>query len=286
MRNRRLARCLVYPVFLLATLPGCQALHAYRPVTVLACDAETKKPIPGAEVRISYPLAQSPPWEPVGTTSSDGTVQLKAAPYGDAGILVDAVRSGYMTEQKGFPVDAVKAVSPFRFFSGGSHAPDLVVEMYAEPLPEVELMLPDGYRGTLKVAVKVRDDAPFQPGQRQFSYEVPPSGVLEIVGPPLLRHVYTPDFSARYSRSKNPSLPRQPEGDQVGFWCLKTEGGFDHFFVGTRAEFEALRRADKEDGKVKTTGGGGRSGGGRGGRHGGGGGQSSSDSGQSSMSPQ
>ena len=131
MRNRLLARCLIYPAFLFATAPGCQALHAYRPVTVLACDAETKKPIPGAEIRISYPLAQSPstPWESVGTTTSDGTVPLKAAPYGDAGILVDAIRPGYMTEQKNYPVEAVKAVPVFHFFnSGGQHSPDFVVD--------------------------------------------------------------------------------------------------------------------------------------------------------------
>ena len=176
MTNRRLARCLVCPVFLLATLPGCQAFHAYRPVTVLARDAETKKPIPGAQIRISYPLAQSSaaPWESVGSTNSDGTVQLRAAPYGDAGILVDAVLSGYMTEQKSYPVDAVKAIPSFHFFdSGGRHAPDFVVDMYAgKPFPQVELVVPNGYRGTVKAAVQIQDDAPFTPGQRRlFSYE-------------------------------------------------------------------------------------------------------------------
>jgi hypothetical protein len=284
MTNRRLARYLLYPALLLMTVPGCQAFHAYRPVTVLAMDAETKKPITGAEIRISYPLAQpsTAPWESVGTTSSDGTVKLKAAPYGDAGILVDAIFPGYMTEQKNYPVEAVKAIPVFNLFGGSQHAPSFVVEMYAEPFPAVELVLPTGYRGTLKVAVKIQDDAPCKPGQRLFSYAVPQSGVLQLTGPPLLRRVYSPDFGARYADGT--PLSRQPKDDEIGFWCLKTEEGYDHFFVGTRAEYEALRRADKDDGPAKNSGSGGK-GGGRGGRHSRGGNQASPDPSQSSMSP-
>ena len=40
----------------LALAPGCQALHPYRPVPVLVRDAETKEPIAGAQVRVSYPF--------------------------------------------------------------------------------------------------------------------------------------------------------------------------------------------------------------------------------------
>ena len=79
---------------------------------------------------------------------------------------------------------------------------------------------------------------------------MPPSGVLELTGPPLLRRVYSPDFSARYADGT--PLIRQPEGDQVGFWCVKTEGGIDHFLVGTRAEYETP--ANKEDGPAKSSG--------------------------------
>jgi hypothetical protein len=274
---RRLARSLGYPLFLLVAAPGCQAFHMYRPVVIRAQDAETKKPIPGAEVHLTYPLAlsSSGPWEPVGTTGDDGTVRLKAAPYGEAGILLDVAAPGYMTEQKSYPVEAVKVIEPSYPFESDRQRPvNFVVEMYAGPAPAVELVLPAGYRGTVRAAVRVQDDAPFTPGQRVFSYAVPPSGDVQVTGPPLLRRVHTPDFRARYA--DGPELSRQAKDDEIGFWCLKTEGATEYFVVGTRAEFEELRRSESADeGKPNRSSGGGKGGGRgsrRGGRGGGGGG--------------
>jgi hypothetical protein len=289
MMNRLLGRYLICPLVVLAALSGCQALHSYRPITVQAVDAETKKPIPGAEIRLSYPLAKSSsaPWESVATTGSDGTTQLRAAPYGDAGIQLDASLPGYMSAQKAFPTDAVEAVKkPGLFDAPGQIRPvNFVVEMLAEPFPSVELVIPDGYRGTVKVGVRIKEDAPATPGQRQFSYTVPASGIIDIVGPPLLRRVFTPDFSARFANGTQ--LNRQPEGDEIGFLCLKSENGYDYFVVGSRADFDALRRADQKEEASQKSSSGGKGGGGRG-KHGGGGrggNQSSADSSQSSLSP-
>jgi hypothetical protein len=286
MRNRRLARCLIYPVLLLGTVPGCQAFHAYRPVTVQARDAETKKPIPGAEIRLSYPLVQPTegPWQSVGTTGSDGTTQLRVAPYGEVGILLEATVPGYMTEQKNYPIEAVKAIEPISFFKPAGQRPvSFVVEMYAEPFPSVDLVLPDGYRGTVKVGVKIREDAPCAPGQRLFSYPVPPSGIVQITGPPLLRRVFTPDFGARFADGT--VLNRQPQGDEIGFMCLKTEGGFDYFVVGSRADFEQLRRTEQSEGAGKNQSSGNGKGGGKGKRNRNGGSSSPSDTGEASLSP-
>jgi uncharacterized membrane protein YgcG len=293
--NRRLARCLVYLTFLLGSAPGCQALHVYRPVTVQVRDAETKKPIPGAEVRLSYPLADASfaPWQAVGMSGSDGIAQLRAAPYGEAGILLDVTIPSYMTEQKSFSTEAVAAIKPTGFLeSAGQRPVSFVVEMYAEPFPEVELVVPDGFRGTVKVAINIQDDAPHTPGQRLFSYVVPPSGTLQVTGPTLLRRVYAPDFRARYANGT--PINRQPLGDEVGFLSLKTEGGFDYFLIGTRAELEELRRADQRDQNGSNRSSGGKGGGKGGGRRGGGGvgggrggnQSSSSDTSQSSVSPQ
>jgi hypothetical protein len=88
MRNPRLTRPLLFAA-LLAVAPGCQAFHSYRPVPVLVRDAESKQPIPGAHVRISYPLmepAYAPPADSSGPTGADGVARLRAAPYGEAGI--------------------------------------------------------------------------------------------------------------------------------------------------------------------------------------------------------
>jgi hypothetical protein len=280
MKKRRLACCLVHTAFLLS---GCQALHVYRPVSIQVRDAETKKPIPGAEVRLSYPLAQSSlaPWEPVGTTGSDGITRLRAAPYGEIGVLLDVSLPGYMSEQKSYPVEAVQAIKPAGFFeSTDQRSVNFVIDLYAEPFPGVELVLPDGYRGTVKVTVKVRDDMACPPGQRLFSYVVPPSGIVQVTGPPLLRRVYSPDFHARYANGT--VLNRQPQDDEIGFWSLDSEGENENFLVGTRAEYAALRRAEQHESGGHNRSSGGKGGGGGRGRRGRNDNQSAPDGSQAS----
>jgi hypothetical protein len=265
MANLRLARCLVFPAFLIAACPGCQSFHVYRPVAVQAIDADTKKPIPGAEVRINYLMAPSSfaPVESSGTTGGDGVARLRATPYEEAAIFVEATAPGYLSGQRNVTTEAVRAIEPAGLFEKPGLRPvSFVVEMYAEPGPAVELVLPDGFHGPVKVAVEIRDDVPCPPGQRLFSYAVPQSGVLHVTAPALLRRVFSPDYRARFANGT--VLVRQPADGDIGFWCVKTEGGYEHFLVGTRAEYQELLRADRTaDSPLRLSGGG--TGGGRGG---------------------
>ena len=59
-------------------------------------DAETKKPIPDADVHISYPMTQATaaPYDSVEKTGTNGTAQLRAASYGDGGLIVEAAAKG------------------------------------------------------------------------------------------------------------------------------------------------------------------------------------------------
>src|SRR5690348_7436872 len=102
MRKRRLAVCLVCPILLFVFAPGCQVLYRYKPVTILVRDAETKQPIAGAEVHISYPLTRPSvaPYESVETTAENGLAHLRAAPGGEAGIVMEATAKGYMSEER------------------------------------------------------------------------------------------------------------------------------------------------------------------------------------------
>ncbi|HEY1861862.1 MAG TPA: hypothetical protein VGG61_15990 [Gemmataceae bacterium] len=258
MRNRRLARPLSCLAFLLAAVPGCQALHDYRPVSVQARDAETKQPIPGAQVRISYPLTEHAvaPADSTGITGVDGVAQLRAAPYGHAGISVETTAPGYMFENKTVTVQAVQEIEAPSFFGKDAPRPvNFVVEMYAEPHPTVELVVPAGFRGLIKAAMQFRDDAPCAPGQRTFTYDVQPSGSVQIIGPPLLRRVLAPDF-----RAKSPDgtpLPGHPENANLGFWWLRSEGNTQFFWVGTQLEYDNIHHADERQGtgepKVSST---------------------------------
>jgi hypothetical protein len=253
MRDRRLARWLICPALLLATAPGCQALHRYRPVAVLARDAETQKPIPGAEVSISYPLTPPTraPWDSCGTAGDDGIARLRAAPSGDAGILVRLTAPGYLSEEKNLSVEAVQAIEPAHLFEATDRRPvTFVLDLYPEPGPTVELVVPTGYRGLVKAEVRVQDDAPCPPGQRCFSCVVPASGVVQVTGPPLLRRVYGTDFRARTADGA-PLSPR-PTGSDVGLWWLKCEGSSQWFLVGTQGEYDSLRRSGPAEGAAES----------------------------------
>jgi hypothetical protein len=136
-------RCLIYPVLLLAAAPGCQALHGSRPVAIEARDAETKKPVPGVEVRISYPLETSvlTPPESKGSGGIDGVARLEAAPFGRAGIMMEVKARGYASEVKYLSIQEVQALEPAHWFEDVQRRPaSFVVELFAEPGPAIDLI--------------------------------------------------------------------------------------------------------------------------------------------------
>jgi hypothetical protein len=280
MRRHLFARCLIYLALLLCSAPGCQALQSYRPVSVLARDAETGKPIAGAEVRISYPYSQPScaPWDSVGPTGADGIAHLRAAPYGDFDLALAATATGYLEEQKTIPVKTVEAIEPAHLFETVEKRPvGFILELYtAQPPPSVELIVPTGYRGVVEVEVEAREDVPCPPGQRCFRYEVPASGIVHLTGPVLLRHVWYTDYSAKYTDGT--PLPGDARDEAIGFWFLQTGGRSQSFFVGTRREYE--NRTKREGGGPgRSSGGGGGGGGGGRGRRNRGGSQPPADAG-------
>jgi hypothetical protein len=143
------------------------------------------------------------------------------------------------------------------------------LELYAEPRPTVELIVPTGYHGLVKAEIQVQDDLIYPAGQRCFRYAVPASGVVPVTVPPLLRMVFPPDFHARYADGT--ALTNEAKGAEIGFWWVNREGNIQCFLVGTLSEYDAVRRSYRDEpGKRQASGGSGK-GGGRGGgrRHGG-----------------
>ncbi len=254
-------------LWLLLTSSGCQAMHSYRPTPILVRDADTKQPIPGAAVRICYPFLPEgqAPFCSTGTTGTDGIARLRASPQGQGDIVVELAANGYLTERKELTVETVQALQPAHCFEAVEKRPPAVVlELYAEPRPVIELIIPSGYRGELKVQVQGQENVPFTPGQRKFSVAVPESGVISVTGPPLLAHVWSPDFTARYANGQ--ILSRQPKDGEAGFWWVESEGSVQCFLVGSRGEFEAFCHSQENSGaQARHSSSGGR-GGGRG-RH-------------------
>jgi hypothetical protein len=278
MRNTRLAPWLGCPALLLALGTGCQALHGYRPVTVLARDADTEQPLPGAWAQISYPLASTflAPQESSARSEADGIARLQAAPYGDKPLLLEVCAEGYLPERRLVPVADVKSTPPAHLFEAPGRRPvSCLVPLHAEkPVPTVELVLPPSYRGLVRVEIRVAEDAPDQAGPRWYSHPVPPSGVVCVTGPALLRRFTFPNFTARYADGA--PLNQEAKGPEVGFWDVRFEENNFTFLVGTRAEYEEYRKGHPQESPgERTSPGGGKRGRGRGRR---GGGQPASDS--------
>jgi hypothetical protein len=225
---------------------------------VVVRDAETKAPIPGAEVHllsttdISRDLAAA-------TTGPDGSVQLAIQPSKEGGLMAEVHAAGYQTGEQ--DVTILKTQN------------QAVVEVFSGTRPTVELVLPPGFRGQVTAKVRVQPDAP--PGRREFAFEVPTSGTVEVTGPAILGHPLGPEFRARYPDGTQ--LPKDAPDEVIAFRYLRTDGQDQLFVVGTRMEWEEVRKAHNHDlprsrrgsGGPRVGGGGGGRGGGR---HGGGGG--------------
>jgi hypothetical protein len=243
------------------------SLFSYRPLSVLVRDAETKKPIAGAEVSIWYPVSSGsfPPRRAAATTDADGIARLQAAPYGDAGIMLAGAAANYLSEENDISVEAIRNIEPDHWYKRSDKRPvGFVIEMYAEPRPTVELVLPPGYRGLVKARVGVRDDAPCSPGQRAFTCVVPASGIVEVQAPPLLKHFYPPVFRARYA--DGPLFDSKPAATEIGLRFLRSEGNEELFIVGTESDVFRLRQSTRLQGAVSepsSSGSGGMRGGGR-----------------------
>jgi hypothetical protein len=240
MRPRRY---LLGLVCLLATAAGCQTLHRYRSVPVLVRDAETKKPIPTAQVHLSYPFAQDAlaPHDSVESTGPDGVAHVQAAPYGDYDLLAEASAKGYLPEDLKVPVAAVEQIEPTPWIGQAQQGPArFVIDLYSEPRFSVELALPEGFRGLVKAEVHIQDDMPCPQGLRCFRYDVAWSGAVEVKGPTLLRRVFPPAYRARCADGT--LLGTEMTALKVGFRWLKSDGNTHYFVAGTEIEYDRFRR--------------------------------------------
>ena len=131
---------------------------------------------------------QPPPAAASGETGDDGTVRLRAAPIED-GFQVEANAPGYLLEERSLSGEVVQSPQPA----------SVVLAMYAAPGPTVELVVPVGFRGLVRVETRIQDDLPFPAGQRCFRYDVAPSGVVQVTGPAC-------------SGACRPSAPATPTG--------------------------------------------------------------------------
>ena len=276
MPNRHAALWLAGAVVLIAFASGCETLCNWPVSVLIARDIESKKPLPGADVQISYPLAESPfAVELSGATAADGIVHLqdqalrRRQRHGGC----DVRRLHGRGEGRARRDDS--STKPAHFFEAVERRPvSLVVELYAEPHRDRA-----GRAGRLPGRGQGGSPDSGQrtcvPGQRLFSGTMSSLGIIQVTGPPLLRLIVSGDFRARFADGSPVSL--QPKDREVGLWWISSDSLARHaFFIGTPEEYNSFRLLSRTTGgEEKRSSGGGKSGGPRHGGHRGG--SSSSD---------
>jgi uncharacterized membrane protein YgcG len=241
-------------------------MHPTPVIPIVVLDAETKAPIPGAEVRLWSPSDnRKTTVEPSGTTGSDGIVKIKAEYPKEADVLIEVAASGYLQDE----MDRVLAGKVTGAPAGGG-----IVEIFKGPRPNIEIVVPTVFRGDLKVEVKIQDAAPDQLGKRTFRFQAPPPvlgssaiPVVHVVGPPVLEGRLGPEFHGIYENGT--PMPAEPKDKDIVLRWVRSEGLDQYFVVGTKIDQEAARKAaEKTVGSRDSV----KSGSGSGGRKGGGGG--------------
>jgi hypothetical protein len=227
--NHRLVRGSLNTLLLLVATSGCQMLQPPAPVDVQVRDAETKAPIGGAQVRVWHSGDHAVVTN--GTTGPDGLAHVPVPPAVDTPLLYDVTANGYLPRQS----ERLTEQTPT----------GVILELYAGPRPTVELGVPDGYSGVVRAAIRVQNDLPFKPGQRLFSFNVPASGVVAVVLPPLFGRDITPDIRARYANGT--PLPRDAQALDMGCRWLQADPEKEYVLViGTQWEADEVRRAMKK----------------------------------------
>jgi len=162
---------------LAANLGGCIAFYTYRPVQISVQDAETQKPIPNVRIQTVYffMFLLNPPQSTPVTTNSNGQATEMVATYNDR-ILI-ATAAGYIRSN---PMNVLH--------DENYHLPhSITIKLYREPLPKITYVIPNGYRGPLKIVTfPPTKDTKDILGKRNFIYHASANGYIAFHPTPFL----------------------------------------------------------------------------------------------------
>lgn len=228
-RNR--VRVFVSATLAAATLDlcGCVALYRSYPITVTVTDAESDAPIAGARVELSYLYVHclNPPEPASGSTGTDGRVEIQATTFESKSWQVSA--DGYS------PLESAFGFDPGGFPLGTP--PEF--KLYRAPLPEVVIVVPDGYIGPLLVdRVPVASWVQERPGTRRFTYSSSDRGYVRIDASPLL--LRTRDFSVTRRDGTPIQPPRSVYDEGSALRHVTSVGRRLIYMVGTPAQERSL----------------------------------------------
>jgi hypothetical protein len=211
---------------------GC---HAYREVEVTVLDAETRRAIGGAHVSVYYGEWPFMPRPDVATTSADGRARLRVA--GHDPMLITASAPGYMLYWgSGAPSQHAHRYGPTELPSWPFDR--ITLTLYADPRPQVVLVVPGGYRGFIEVIEQPQRGGIDAGGRRHFEFMFRLGAPVVIDGVPPHGSSSVGITDARYENGQ--SLWIRPQPDEVAL-RLVDAGRPMIYLVGTQREWSDAR---------------------------------------------
>lgn len=240
--------------FTIAPLASCLAgcitvsLHSRTPMEVLVLDAETEAPLSGVPVSIGYGkpevfIVLNMPKNETFETDADGYVTISVA-NNKWGWGCTASATGYIPiswwglfRQDPIPV-SIRDV-----YNDQQEQREITVRLYRQPKPSISLIVPNDYRGPLKIDLRPSPDfVQGEIGQREFVFNVSDTGYVGIEASPLL--LQWPRVLVSYAdgtKIHDRSYYYEPDADSniTLHYVVNTETRW-LYMIGTKAEADAL----------------------------------------------
>jgi hypothetical protein len=169
-----------------AITSGCTV----KTVTVRVRDGESGAPISGAEVSVSYGASTFPDFPPPKIdkqiTDGEGLAVLRVTQWRRPA-RVTAKAAGYLFY---LPESSLKTLNEWRDDAAMSKQllppAEVDLKLYRAPVPSVKIIVPDAYRGPVRIHW-TRQREPLRPlGNRLIIYHLNPGQPIEMaLGPPL-----------------------------------------------------------------------------------------------------
>jgi hypothetical protein len=188
----------------LAFLPGgCLHVYTSQTYTVTVLDGDTNRPVPNARVELIYLRSEidinNPSDEPTGVTDGQGKVALAGTTFVHTWVV--RLDDTYLSNGRWQEPD-----------SPASDPASVQLKVYRRPKPTLSLIIPDGFHGP----VMINPGGPgeplgFTPGQRQFTFRVPPSGLAVFKAPGIFHTQSTDamdDFSLIFVTQDGREIPQ------------------------------------------------------------------------------
>src|SRR5436190_521943 len=145
-------RSVVLVLLACALLQGCIHFSSTVPVAVL--DGDTEQPVPGATVAVGYDgeafWYSTTPRDVEVKTGVDGLAKVKVTGAEEGGAVMSVTAPGYI-DYSAYPEKNVPRTFEAKEVNGKKA---YAVPIYRLPAPQMVIVLPDGYRGPVRITRK------------------------------------------------------------------------------------------------------------------------------------